>query len=127
MSFTFRQGEVTGFAGPNGAGKSTTIRVILGLDAVDEGNALIEGQPYRSLRYPLKHAGSLLEAVLVSPGRRPAGAAPHVQAEDASTHLTILTAAKVQAILDTCTPRTGMNFPPFEGNSSPIRLNIRMP
>jgi energy-coupling factor transporter ATP-binding protein EcfA2 len=84
MSFTVRPGVVTGFVGPNGAGKSTTMRVILCLDAVDEGTALIEGQPYRSLRYPLKHVGSLPEAVLVSPGRRPAGPAPHDQAEDAS-------------------------------------------
>ena len=30
-------GQVTGFVGPNGAGKSTTMRVILGLDAADEG------------------------------------------------------------------------------------------
>ena len=37
MSFTVQPGQVTGFVGPNGAGKSTTMRVILGLDAVDEG------------------------------------------------------------------------------------------
>ena len=34
---------ITGFVGPNGAGKSTTMRVILGLDAADEGTALIGG------------------------------------------------------------------------------------
>jgi energy-coupling factor transporter ATP-binding protein EcfA2 len=37
MTFTVRPGQVTGFVGPNGAGKSTTMRVILGLDAADEG------------------------------------------------------------------------------------------
>ena len=41
-----RAGQVTGFVGPNGAGKSTTMRVILGLDAADEGTALIGGRPY---------------------------------------------------------------------------------
>lgn len=69
MSFTVRPGVVTGFVGPNGAGKSTTMRVILGLDAVDEGTALIEGRPYRSLRQPLNHVGSLLDAAALHPGR----------------------------------------------------------
>ncbi|MER5227824.1 ABC transporter ATP-binding protein [Streptomyces flaveus] len=69
MSFTVRPGVVTGFVGPNGAGKSTTMRVILGLDAVDEGTALIEGKPYHSLRHPLNHVGSLLDAAALHPGR----------------------------------------------------------
>jgi ABC-2 type transport system ATP-binding protein len=69
MSFTVRPGVVTGFVGPNGAGKSTTMRVILGLDAVDEGTALIGGQPYRSLRHPLHHVGSLLDAAALHPSR----------------------------------------------------------
>jgi ABC-2 type transport system ATP-binding protein len=69
MSFTVRPGVVTGFVGPNGAGKSTTMRVILGLDAVDEGTALIGGKPYRSLRCPLAHVGSLLDAAALHPGR----------------------------------------------------------
>ena len=53
MSFAVRPGQVTGFIGPNGAGKTTTMRVILGLEAPDEGRALIGGQPYRALRRPL--------------------------------------------------------------------------
>jgi ABC-2 type transport system ATP-binding protein len=69
MSFTVRPGVVTGFVGPNGAGKSTTMRVILGLDAVDHGTALIDGKPYRSLRRPLSHVGSLLDAAALHPGR----------------------------------------------------------
>jgi ABC-2 type transport system ATP-binding protein len=69
MSFTVAPGQVTGFVGPNGAGKSTTMRVILGLDAADEGTALIGGQPYRSLRQPLSHIGALLDAAAVQPSR----------------------------------------------------------
>jgi ABC-2 type transport system ATP-binding protein len=46
MSFTVEPGQVTGFVGPNGAGKSTTMRCILGLDAPDQGQALVGGQPY---------------------------------------------------------------------------------
>jgi ABC-2 type transport system ATP-binding protein len=62
MSFTVTPGQVTGFVGPNGAGKSTTMRVIVGLDAPDEGHALVGGRPYRSLRRPLTVVGSLLDA-----------------------------------------------------------------
>jgi ABC-2 type transport system ATP-binding protein len=69
MSFTVRPGHVTGFVGPNGAGKSTTMRVILGLDSADEGSALIGGRPYVSLRRPLSHVGSLLDAAALQPGR----------------------------------------------------------
>jgi ABC-2 type transport system ATP-binding protein len=69
MTFTVRPGRVTGFAGPNGAGKSTTMRVILGLDRPDSGTALIDGQRYRSLRHPLLHAGSLLDAGALQPSR----------------------------------------------------------
>ncbi|WP_435861527.1 ABC transporter ATP-binding protein [Streptomyces milbemycinicus] len=69
MSFTVRPGLVTGFLGPNGAGKSTTMRVILGLDAVEAGTALIEGKPYHSLRHPLNHVGSLLDAAALHPSR----------------------------------------------------------
>ena len=39
LSFTVRPSRVTGFAGPNGAGKSTTMRLLLGLDAPDAGDA----------------------------------------------------------------------------------------
>jgi ABC-2 type transport system ATP-binding protein len=69
MSFTVHPGLVTGFVGPNGAGKSTTMRVILSLDAADEGTALIEGKRYDSLRHPLHHVGSLLDASALHPGR----------------------------------------------------------
>ncbi|HEV8166295.1 MAG TPA: ATP-binding cassette domain-containing protein [Actinomycetota bacterium] len=69
MSFTVAPGQVTGFVGPNGAGKSTTMRVILGLDAADAGHALLGGRPYRSLRRPLCHVGSLLDAAALQPSR----------------------------------------------------------
>jgi ABC-2 type transport system ATP-binding protein len=69
LSFTVAPGSVTGFVGPNGAGKTTTMRVILGLDAPDEGEALIGGRPYRSLRNPLRQIGSLLDAAALHPSR----------------------------------------------------------
>jgi ABC-2 type transport system ATP-binding protein len=69
MSFTVTPGQVTGFVGPNGAGKSTTMRVILGLDAVDAGTALVGGRPYRSLRHPLNQVGTLLDPAALQPSR----------------------------------------------------------
>ena len=69
MSFTVGPGQVTGFVGPNGAGKSTTMRVILGLDAAEAGTALVGGRPYRTLRHPLCHLGSLLDASALQPSR----------------------------------------------------------
>jgi ABC-2 type transport system ATP-binding protein len=69
LSFTVVPGQVTAFVGPNGAGKSTTMRVILGLDAPDEGDALVGGRPYRSLRAPLREVGALLDAGAIHPGR----------------------------------------------------------
>ena len=69
MTFTVHPGQVTGFVGPNGAGKSTTIRVVLGLDAPDAGTATIGGRPYHSLKNPLGHVGSLLDAGALQPSR----------------------------------------------------------
>jgi ABC-type transport system involved in cytochrome c biogenesis ATPase subunit len=69
LSFTVTPGNLTGLIGPNGAGKSTTMRVILGLDAADDGTALIGGRPYSSLRHPLHHVGSLLDASALHPSR----------------------------------------------------------
>jgi ABC-2 type transport system ATP-binding protein len=69
MTFSVRPGQVTGFVGPNGAGKSTTMRIVLGLDAADAGTALINGQPYRTLRHPLSHVGALLDAAALQPSR----------------------------------------------------------
>ena len=60
---------MTGFVGPNGAGKSTTIRVILGLDAPDEGRALVGGNAYRQLHRPLCHVGALVDAAALQPSR----------------------------------------------------------
>jgi ABC-2 type transport system ATP-binding protein len=69
LNFDIGPGTVTGFLGPNGSGKSTTMRLIMGLDAPDAGAALIDGAPYRSLRWPLRSVGAVLEARAFHPGR----------------------------------------------------------
>jgi len=62
VTFGVEPGRITGFVGPNGAGKSTTMRVILGLDAVDSGTALVGGHRYDTLAEPLCEVGALLDA-----------------------------------------------------------------
>ncbi|MET9994722.1 ATP-binding cassette domain-containing protein [Streptomyces mutabilis] len=69
LSFTVEPGRVTGFLGPNGAGKSTTMRLLLGLDKPDAGEATVNGVPYRDLSRPLRVVGALLEARAIHTGR----------------------------------------------------------
>ncbi len=70
LSFSVEAGRVTGFVGPNGAGKSTTMRLVLGLDAADAGEARVGGRRYRDLAAPLREVGALLDAGATHPGRR---------------------------------------------------------
>jgi len=81
LSFAVRSGMVTGFLGPNGSGKSTTMRMILGLDAPDAGQALIGGRRYRDFRWPSRECGALLETKAFHPGR---SASDHLAALAAS-------------------------------------------
>jgi len=43
LSFTAKDGEITGILGPNGAGKTTCLRMLYGLLKADQGSALIDG------------------------------------------------------------------------------------
>jgi sodium transport system ATP-binding protein len=43
VSFTARDGEITGLLGPNGAGKSTTLRMLYGVITPDSGQVRIDG------------------------------------------------------------------------------------
>jgi ABC-2 type transport system ATP-binding protein len=69
LSFEVRPGTVTGFLGPNGAGKSTTMRMIMGLDAPDNGGATVNGKAYAQLGRPMFEVGALLEARAIHGGR----------------------------------------------------------
>jgi ABC-2 type transport system ATP-binding protein len=66
-------GRVTGFLGPNGAGKSTTMRVLLGLDRADAGEALVNGRRYTTYEWPLREVGAVLDASGAHPGRTARG------------------------------------------------------
>jgi ABC-2 type transport system ATP-binding protein len=48
LSFEVPRGEVFGFLGPNGSGKTTTIRMMVGLMAMTEGDIWINGHSIRS-------------------------------------------------------------------------------
>jgi ABC-2 type transport system ATP-binding protein len=69
LTFDVTSGVVTGFLGPNGSGKSTTMRMITGLDNPTAGSALVNGVPYRQLRWPLREVGALLDAKAFHPAR----------------------------------------------------------
>ena len=45
VSFTIEKGERLGLVGESGCGKSTLTRAILGLDAVQQGDILLDGEP----------------------------------------------------------------------------------
>ncbi len=43
VTFTARDGEITGLLGPNGAGKTTTLRMLYTLMSPDQGNVRVDG------------------------------------------------------------------------------------
>ncbi|HVE86423.1 MAG TPA: ATP-binding cassette domain-containing protein [Myxococcales bacterium] len=43
VSFTARDGEITGLLGPNGAGKTTTLRILTTVLQADQGRTLVDG------------------------------------------------------------------------------------
>jgi ABC-2 type transport system ATP-binding protein len=69
LTFAIEPGRITGFLGPNGAGKTTTLRMLLGLVHQTEGQALVEGVPYRKLAEPSRTVGAVLEASSYHPTR----------------------------------------------------------
>ena len=69
VSFTARQGRVTGFLGPNGAGKSTAMRIMVGLTPPTAGHVTIGGHRYADIPNPGRHVGVLLDASAQHAGR----------------------------------------------------------
>ncbi|RMA44681.1 ATP-binding cassette domain-containing protein [Bifidobacterium sp. wkB344] len=60
VSFTAKDGRVTGLVGPKAAGKSTTLRIALGLVRPDVGRALFDGHPFVRLTSPMRPVGAVL-------------------------------------------------------------------
>jgi ABC-2 type transport system ATP-binding protein len=70
LSFSVREGAVTGFLGPNGAGKTTTLRMILALARPTSGHATVLGRSYAQLEDPARTVGANLEIAGAHPGRK---------------------------------------------------------
>lgn len=70
ISFEARSGRITAFLGPNGAGKSSTLRILLGLDRADSGQASFDRKTYQSLNYPLRTVGAAFDGIGGLPNRR---------------------------------------------------------
>ena len=69
ITFTARNGRVTGFLGPNGAGKSTSMRMMVGLTTPTEGTATISGRRFADLPNPGREVGVMLDASAQHAGR----------------------------------------------------------
>src|SRR5512144_712749 len=64
VSFTARDGEITGLLGPNGAGKTTTLRMLYTLMKPDRGRVLVDGVD------AVEHATSVRSRLGVLPDAR---------------------------------------------------------
>ncbi len=62
LSFSVNRGEVYGFLGPNGSGKTTTIRMMVGLISITNGDIYIEGHNIKTERSEaMAHVGAIVE------------------------------------------------------------------
>lgn len=62
IELELHEGEIFGFLGPNGAGKSTTIKMIVGLSTITEGDIFIEGHSVRTqYRAAMRQLGCIVE------------------------------------------------------------------
>ncbi|MBP3041614.1 ABC transporter ATP-binding protein [Bacillaceae bacterium Marseille-Q3522] len=64
ISFSVPAGEVFGFLGPNGAGKTTSIRMMVGLVAMTEGDIFIQG---KSIKNEFEQAIAQVGAIVENP------------------------------------------------------------
>lgn len=69
ITVRIQPGSVTGLLGPNGSGKTTALRILLGLERPEHGEARIGGRLIRELSAPYRHVGALLDASWVHPQR----------------------------------------------------------
>ena len=62
ISIELKSGEIFGFLGPNGAGKSTTIKMIVGLSKITEGDIYVGGCSVKDdFRGAMKNIGCIVE------------------------------------------------------------------
>ena len=62
ISFEICSGDILGFIGPNGSGKTTTIKLILGLQSIDNGSVEINGfNVVKNFEKAIEKVGSIVE------------------------------------------------------------------
>ncbi|MBZ9626035.1 ABC transporter ATP-binding protein [Clostridium sp. FP2] len=62
ISIELKKGEIFGFLGPNGAGKSTTIKMIVGLSKITEGNIYVGGcSVKKDFKGAMRNIGCIVE------------------------------------------------------------------
>jgi ABC-2 type transport system ATP-binding protein len=62
ISIELHRGEIFGFLGPNGAGKSTTIKMIVGLSKITEGNIFVSGSSVKhDFKRAMRNVGCIVE------------------------------------------------------------------
>jgi len=62
ISIGLKEGEIFGFLGPNGAGKSTTIKMIVGLSKITEGNIYVGGcSVKKNFKEAMRYIGCIVE------------------------------------------------------------------
>ena len=64
VSLDIYPGEIMGLLGPNGSGKTTTIRMIVGLLSITEGDVLIKG---KSITHDFEEAISNVGGIVENP------------------------------------------------------------
>jgi ABC-2 type transport system ATP-binding protein len=72
VNFQVRPGQVTGLLGLPGAGKTTVLRRMLQLDR-GGGRTLYDGRGFRSLTYPMRSVGVMLDPLALHPARTVTG------------------------------------------------------
>ncbi len=62
VSTKLESGDILGFIGPNGAGKTTTIKLMLGLNKIDEGSVKINGYDIKKdFEKAIQRVGAIVE------------------------------------------------------------------
>lgn len=62
LNFTINRGEIVGFLGENGSGKTTTMKMMLGLTSISQGDVIINGYSIKSnKKKALKSIGAIIE------------------------------------------------------------------
>src|SRR5699024_4156786 len=62
LTFEINKGEVFGFIGPNGAGNTTTIRMMVGLMKLTDGDVIIQGHSINSdFKKAVREVGAIVE------------------------------------------------------------------